>query len=400
MFLAPRREIHDGSSGTTRRRSAEVGGEAAKGDTYSIGGGGGGGAGGFGGAASDIGTGGPGGGGGGGGASGSITYKVYEIATHNQSYYQVGAFGGKGGANVDGTAAADGEETMINSDKTNLVFEKEIYKDFIFLGWYDGDNRAAGGAGANPGSAARSDTYEVMPAVITLADNADNSTTISDAHGYLADVTLQDRTLYKDGAWNTLCLPFNVTLAGSPLEGAVARPLTEGGISGTMLNLTFDDAVTELVAGTPYIIKWDGGDDIVSPVFSGVTIDATMHPYDSGEAGGDQRIRFTGTYSSMEFGDTDNNILLMGGENMLYYPTTGAGLGAQHAYFKIGGDGAKARRITGFSINFGDSEATGIISAEANSSRSGWYSIDGRRLNGKPTRSGVYINGGRKVVIK
>ena len=244
------------------------------------------------------------------------------------------------------------------------------------------------------------ETYYVAPASISLADNDDNSTTINAANGYMANVTLQGRTLYKDGAWNTLCLPFNVTLAGSPLEGAVARPLTEGGISGTTLNLTFGDAVTELVAGTPYIIKWDGGNDIVSPVFSGVTIDATMHPYDSGEADGDQRVRFTGTYSSMEFGETDNSILLMGGENMLYYPTTGAGLGAQHAYFKIGGNGAKARRITGFSIDFGDSETTGIISAEANSSRSGWYTIDGRRLNGKPIRSGVYINNGVKVVIK
>jgi hypothetical protein len=244
------------------------------------------------------------------------------------------------------------------------------------------------------------DTYYMAPVSISLADAGDNSTAIGDANGYLADVTLQGRTLYKDGKWNTLCLPFNVTLAGSPLEGAVARPLTEGGISGTTLNLTFGEAVTELVAGTPYIIKWDGGDNLVSPVFSGVTIDATMHPYDSGEAEGDQRVRFTGTYSSMEFGETDNSILLMGGENMLYYPTTGAGLGAQHAYFKIGGDGAKARRITGFSINFGDSEATGIISAEANSSRSGWYTIHGVKLDGKPTRSGIYINNGVKVVIK
>ena len=243
-------------------------------------------------------------------------------------------------------------------------------------------------------------TYYVAPATVTLADGSDNTAVITDADGYVANVTLAARTLYKDGAWNTLCLPFNVTLAGSPLEGAVARPLTEGGISGTTLNLTFGDAVTELVAGTPYIIKWDSGDNIVSPVFSGVTIDATMHPYDSGEVEGDQRVRFTGTYSSMEFGETDNSILLMGGENMLYYPTTGAGLGAQHAYFKIGGDGAKARRITGFSIDFGDSEATGIISAEANSSHSDWYTIHGVKLDGKPTRSGVYINGGRKVVIK
>ena len=29
-----------------------------------------------------------------------------------------------------------------------------------------------------------------------------------------------------------------------------------------------------------------------------------------------------------------------------------------------------------------------------------WYSIDGRKLNGKPTKPGLYINGGKKVVIK
>ena len=30
----------------------------------------------------------------------------------------------------------------------------------------------------------------------------------------------------------------------------------------------------------------------------------------------------------------------------------------------------------------------------------GWYTVDGRRLDGKPTRPGVYINSGRQVVIK
>ena len=32
--------------------------------------------------------------------------------------------------------------------------------------------------------------------------------------------------------------------------------------------------------------------------------------------------------------------------------------------------------------------------------REGWYSLDGRRLSGKPSAKGVYINNGRKVVIK
>ena len=32
--------------------------------------------------------------------------------------------------------------------------------------------------------------------------------------------------------------------------------------------------------------------------------------------------------------------------------------------------------------------------------RSAWYTLDGRKLDGKPTKSGVYIREGKKVVIK
>ena len=254
-------------------------------------------------------------------------------------------------------------------------------------------------------------TYYVAPATITLADNADNSTTITGADGYVANVTLSGRTLYKDGAWNTLCLPFDVTIAGSPLAGATARPLTSASISGSTLTLTFGDAVTTLEAGTPYIIKWtadanyvdDDEHNIASPVFSGVTIDKTDRSYDNGISG-DNRVRFLGTYKSTAFDAEDKSILLMGGANTLYYPTAGAGIGAQRAYFKIGDDGALlARRLTAFNIDFGDDEATGIISTTnyTNSTNSdAWYSLDGRRLQGQPTAKGVYVNNGRKVVIK
>ena len=46
---------------------------------------------------------------------------------------------------------------------------------------------------------------------------------------------------------------------------------------------------------------------------------------------------------------------------------------------------------------------TGIISVPAESSPSGidgYYSIDGRKLEGKPSQPGVYIHNGKKVVIK
>ena len=29
-----------------------------------------------------------------------------------------------------------------------------------------------------------------------------------------------------------------------------------------------------------------------------------------------------------------------------------------------------------------------------------WFTLDGRRLDGKPAQRGVYVNGGRKVVMK
>jgi hypothetical protein len=51
----------------------------------------------------------------------------------------------------------------------------------------------------------------------------------------------------------------------------------------------------------------------------------------------------------------------------------------------------------------GDGETTGICPAEIKETaeRAGlWYSLDGRKLNGKPSAKGVYIVGGKKVVIK
>ena len=52
---------------------------------------------------------------------------------------------------------------------------------------------------------------------------------------------------------------------------------------------------------------------------------------------------------------------------------------------------------------FGDGTPTGIDALLVNSERVNneiWYSLDGRKLQGKPTTKGVYILNGRKVVVK
>jgi len=52
-------------------------------------------------------------------------------------------------------------------------------------------------------------------------------------------------------------------------------------------------------------------------------------------------------------------------------------------------------------LNFGD-DVTGIETMEAVRGKMSddWYDLQGRRLNGKPTRSGIYVNNIQKVVIK
>ena len=56
-------------------------------------------------------------------------------------------------------------------------------------------------------------TLVAEPVTVTLANATDNTATLEDYDGKKVDsVTLSDRTLFKDGSWNTLCLPFDVDL--------------------------------------------------------------------------------------------------------------------------------------------------------------------------------------------
>ena len=247
---------------------------------------------------------------------------------------------------------------------------------------------------------------------IVLYNEGVNTSTIETANGKTKNVTLSGRTLYKDGKWNTLCLPFDVKIAGSVLEGATARPLTSASITGSTMNLTFGDAVTELTAGTPYIIKWgaSGTTVIANPVFTGVTISTADNSYDNHESGV-TRVRFFGNYDKRTFNSEDKSILFLGSDDKLYYPDGVATttIGACRAYFKIGDDDTEntlpARLLTAFSLDLSDETATGIaevqtVPAPSISRNTGWYTLDGRRLQGQPTTKGLYINNGRKMIVK
>ena len=43
---------------------------------------------------------------------------------------------------------------------------------------------------------------------------------------------------------------------------------------------------------------------------------------------------------------------------------------------------------------------TGISGVNKNAQVNGWYTVDGRKLSGRPTAKGVYINNGKKIIVK
>ncbi len=92
---------------------------------------------------------------------------------------------------------------------------------------------------------------------IDLADHADNSMTINDNKDKEAQATLQDRTLHRDGMWQTLCLPFDVSnFTGTPLAEATVKTLSSTSFSNGTLTLNFENA-NSIEAGKPYLVNWE-----------------------------------------------------------------------------------------------------------------------------------------------
>ncbi|MGX8697560.1 MAG: hypothetical protein ACSW8D_14360, partial [Prevotella sp.] len=231
-------------------------------------------------------------------SSGSSMGKLTATSTSNEGIYsafgsiticggKINATGGSIGIDAEndvtihsGQVSASGDNGIYSS-YGNITLGLRNANDFIYASSYyfysSGTVKVADGqtlyyeeggtkhflAGTLDKGTIAGKTLKPAPSII-LADNADNATTISDSDGETVTVTLQGRTLYQDGDWNTLCLPFNATKTG-PLAGATIKEIDtetaynghKTGLEDGTLYLNFRDAES-IVAGRPYIVKWDG----------------------------------------------------------------------------------------------------------------------------------------------
>lgn len=242
---------------------------------------------------------------------------------------------------------------------------------------------------------------------INLSDNADNSDLIALYNGISANITLSGRTLYKDGDWNTLCLPFDIDdFDGTIFEEATVKELdTENEYSGHKtgfdasdgtLYLYFIDA-TEIVAGVPYLVKWTSGSNIVSPTFSNVEIDKDLESVTSE----DGKVQFIGIYDPEELPGNDASNLYLGAGNQLYWPSEVYTLNAFRAYFHVNLEGSSGAREIRMNLDGGGVTGVQSVSGKrlAVSETGAWFDLFGRKLNGKPTVPGIYYNKGKKIAI-
>lgn len=250
--------------------------------------------------------------------------------------------------------------------------------------------------------------------VLELLNADDNTSAIKEAaeSGKIYNrVTLIDRTFYKDGDWNTICLPFDVSIANSPLADAKVMKLngTESYLTDGKLTLTFEEENSTMTAGTPYLIKWDKADDydtadpetrdMKAPEFCGMTISDKMNNVVTN----DDLVTFKGSYSYLLNEKEDKSILFMGDNNRLYYPQPGLddaqkiknpGIGAFRCYFKINDNDSKVKE---FNLSFGEDEETSLTAAFfQREGEQAVYDLSGRKVNSRLPK-GIYIINGKKV---
>jgi hypothetical protein len=254
---------------------------------------------------------------------------------------------------------------------------------------------------------------------LTLNEADDNTTALTEWNGYEADVTLT-RTL-TGGMWNTLALPFsisssNVEMLNSFLATQSAsidfKELKTSSYANGTLTLDFGDAA-EIKAGHPYLVKTSANVNFATlPAIIDAAIATYSLPYGNPfknveissaiEPTVTSVVDFIPTLGKTTVGNTGDNpksILFLGANNTLMNPETMPTLmKGFRGYFQLKGDAVGARS---FAMNI-DGETTAVSDLKINEQiiNNNGYDLQGRRMEGQPTKKGVYIVNGKKVVIK
>lgn len=223
---------------------------------------------------------------------------------------------------------------------------------------------------------------------VTLDESQDNAETISGNADKTVNVNLT-RTLKAD-VWNTFCVPFDVTVAGSPLEGATIKQIASVEEKTDCAVINFKDAPATLEAGKAYLVRTATA--IVNPTFNGVTV-KNVTP---ANCSGNENYQLIGIYSPLNINASlYGKVFGINNQDKLAKVKKDTSIKGMRAYFLLANSAAAAK------LNFGG-ELTGIDAVDNGEAvmTGKVYNLNGQYVGNslEGLKKGVYVVNGKKVL--
>lgn len=223
---------------------------------------------------------------------------------------------------------------------------------------------------------------------VTLDESQDNAETISGNADKTVNVNLT-RTLKAD-VWNTFCVPFDVTVAGSPLEGATIKQIASVTEKDDGAVINFKDAPATLEAGKAYLVRTATA--IVNPTFNGVTVKNV----DPTNCSGNEKYQLIGIYSPLNIdASLYGKVFGINNQDKLAKVKENTSIKGMRAYFLL------ANSATAAKLNFGG-ELTGIDAVDNGEAvmTGKVYNLNGQYVGNslEGLKKGVYVVNGKKVL--
>ena len=210
------------------------------------------------------------------------------------------------------------------------------------------------------------------------------------------------RTFFASGTstWMTWCDVNAWTLP----EGCTAY--TVSSVSGT--TVTLSNALTTIPAYTPVLIQF--GENVTAPVTA--TFSAVGTVPDSGYDSATGIASTTDTEGCTFYGTTTDLATIpeanySAGLTYVLYgdkflkSDNNSGIAANRCWLKLeAGGGTSGARLLSIVIDDNPTAIDNVQWSMVNGQSDSWYTLDGRKLSGKPTKKGLYIYNGKKTVVK
>jgi len=344
----------------------------------------------------------------------------------------------------------NGVEGATNPNPASYTIESEAItldtptKDgYTFAGWFDNAGFTGSAVTTITAGSTGDKTFwakwiqDLTYGGVTIKDNGTTKSATLDASqegtiSITSDVVVNAVELNRDFTANqpaTVMLPFSLA-DGQTVSGGSFYKFSGVTKDGDVWKALFTEDAT-LKANTPYLFNPSATGQVTFNLNGGTV---TLNTTTTGEAGSTasnwefcgtyQRVQWNGTVSdpsdlSKTYGFAKGNATIAAGQFVHF--AAGAWLKPMRCYLVYNGSteggtfqnapsrtrGAASTEELPQTITVvlmsSSGETTGIGTLDTKTgdiTLDGWYTMDGRKLEGKPTKKGLYINNGHKIVIK